>query len=339
MTQKFSREAARVALAVIGALTGTAVIIVLIAAALWSPAAHAAGNIKHHTGMPLMEGVKTPTDLAALVERSLKADKTGRRILDRKLCKATGSCSTARDYFIGIKMVHPDAHLGTIAELPRYLRSLVRQPPPKGEWQMSRLLVKGDSHRYDATGWHRAFLKGEAAWYDVNTGEPVLAGACGNVVGKRYAPPHVAVTTPPKPCATVEYAVKQGDLVRFAVLTYGKDRLPDACWQLCDGDECSAPPSPCQDCDWIGPLSVIPSGYLPNYTGLYIAHGAKQTLRFPREVKANYVALCVTRGDLGESDSWVVQPSAWGTATTVVVPYGGQEWPSWERVDMSRWRK
>ncbi len=137
-------------------------------------------------------------------------------------------------------------------------------------------------------------------------------------------------------CVTVEYTVKPGDEVRFAVLA--KNRLPSsACWQLCDGTDCAAPPAPCDTCNWNGPKSVIPTGFEPFHTGKYPAHAGKQTLRLPVEAGASYVALCVTRGGVGESDSWIVQPKAWGSKARVTVPYGGQEWPAWGKVDMSKW--
>ena len=138
-------------------------------------------------------------------------------------------------------------------------------------------------------------------------------------------------------CVTVEYLVQPGDETRFAVLA--QKRLPSsACWQLCDGSDCAAPPSPCDECDWIGPKSVIPAGFEPIHTGRYVAQSAKQTLRFPREVENDYLALCVDREGLGESDSWIVQPSKWKNGTTrVIVPYGGQEWPAWGQFDLSKW--
>jgi hypothetical protein len=138
-------------------------------------------------------------------------------------------------------------------------------------------------------------------------------------------------------CVTLEYDVIPGDEVRFAV--FAQRRLPaSACWQLCDGTDCAAPPSPCDTCDWVGPKSVVPTGSEPLHTGRYVAKSAHQTLRFPREVATGYVALCDERAGLGESDSWIVQPSAWAHATTVSVPYGDQQWPAWGRVDMSRWK-
>jgi len=141
------------------------------------------------TGMPMMKGLKNPTELATLVERSLASDPTGKKMLDPARCKKNGSCATAHDYFFGIQLAHPSAKLGDIADLPRYLRSLVKQPAPAGEWHISRLLVRGGTHTYDAKGWERAFLQGESVWVDVNTGELILAGDCGNVIGDGPAKP------------------------------------------------------------------------------------------------------------------------------------------------------
>lgn len=276
------------------------------------------------TGMPLMKGIKSPSELATLVETSLKADPAGSRVLDPTRCKKSGSCATAQDYFNGIRIAHSSANLEELTELPRYLRSLVKKPAPAGEWQVSRLLVKGETHRYDATGWHRAFFKGEDVWFDVNTGEPVFAGDCGNVVGK----PLVSLPTrvvAKEQCVTLEYNVKPGDEVRFAILA--RKRLPaSACWQLCDGTECSALPSPCDTCDWVGPKSVIQTGFEPLHTGRYIARAEHQTLRFPREVTSNYVALCDERAGLGESDADVVTPQDWQGRSVHHVP---SSWPLW----------
>lgn len=165
------------------------------------------------TGMPMMKGLKDPTVLASLVESALKRDPTGNSLLDSARCKKDGSCATAHDYFYGIQQEHPSAKMGEIAELPRYLRSLVKQPAPTGEWYMSRLLVKGEKRTYDHMAWHRAFFKGEDVWDDPNTGEHVLAGFCENVVGKLKSPvaeketpvkvrdtaPAVVAAPPPKP--------------------------------------------------------------------------------------------------------------------------------------------
>ncbi len=143
-------------------------------------------------------------------------------------------------------------------------------------------------------------------------------------------------------CATVKYAGKPGVEYRFAVLT--QKRLPaSACWQLCDGDDCAAPPSPCDDnCNWIGPRQIVPAGFKPLYTGKYIARYSHQSLRFPLGVEQSYIVLCDTSPRLGQSDSWVVQPDAWknGAVAIVRVPYGGQKWPVWgsDAIDLSKFR-
>lgn len=134
-------------------------------------------------------------------------------------------------------------------------------------------------------------------------------------------------------CATVEYLVAPGDEIRFAI--FARKRLPSsACWQLCDGSECSAPPTPCDTCDWVGPRSVIPTGLDPLHTGRYTARAEHQALRLPREAKDDFIVLCDERKGMSHSDSWIVPPTAWerfgGNRTDAVrVPYGGQDWPVW----------
>lgn len=168
------------------------ILVVLPLLVAFSSKAHAAG-----TGMPMMEGLKNPTELAALVEESLKSDPTGKKLLDPARCKKNGSCATAYDYFYGIGLAHPSAKLENIAELPRYLESLRSDPAPEGKWHLSRLLVRGEQHTYDAKGWTRAFFSGETVWSDRNTSERILAGDCGNVIGEPVdVPPSVSTKVP-----------------------------------------------------------------------------------------------------------------------------------------------
>ncbi len=163
----------------------------------------------------------------------------------------------------------------------------------------------------------------------------ILPKICNNWSSIVTLPPKVAVTQ----CLTVTYTVKVGDEVRIAIFTKDSERLPASnCWSLSDGSKVSALPSPCTVCNWEGPLSVLPNGYKPQYTGLYIARSRTQVLRFPRAVAKEYMALCVNRASLGESDSWIVPPSAWGTSTEVHVPYGNAQWPVWGR-DAVTWRR
>ncbi|HEC94329.1 MAG TPA: hypothetical protein ENI56_03135 [Candidatus Kaiserbacteria bacterium] len=135
------------------------------------------------------------------------------------------------------------------------------------------------------------------------------------------------IVTPTK-CVSDTFQVRRGDWVRLGVFTNG-ERLPSDCWSLSDGGIVSAIPSPCTACNWIGPLSVLPEGFMVEYSGLYRAHSRTQTLRFPREVTRDYIALCVIREGLGESDSWIIPPGAWKKTSIVHVPYGSAKWPVW----------
>lgn len=202
------------------------------------------------TGMPMMKGLKSPTELATLVERSLKSDPTGKRLLDPARCKKDGSCATAYDYFYGIGLAHPSAKLDSIAELPRYLRSLVKKSAPTGEWYMSRMLVKGAKHTYDHAGWKRAFFKGEVVWDDLNTGEHILAGDCGNIVApvpiKPKVLPAVMVT-----CANLYVTVPAGlaRTVRFTLIRYAA--IPDFnCWGVIERQWRTGSPHDCDWCEW-----------------------------------------------------------------------------------------
>lgn len=270
-------------------------------------------NSAFPAGMPMMPRVGNEV-LATRIQELLKQDPSGSR-------KLKGSLATPENFFDAIREYHPSANLNDLGELAEYIRSLVKRPAPEGRYRMARILSTKNGGKLDLEGWTRAFLPGEQAYYDPNTGEPILAGDCGNVVGKR-----IDVRQAVEQCATARYTVTQGDLVRFGVLA--QRRLPaSACWQLCDGDDCSMFPSPCDDCNWFGPKSVIPRGFEPQHTGLYRAHSEKQSLRFPREVVTSYVALCVEREGLGESDSAVVFPPTWGQDMVVTIPASG--FPLW----------
>lgn len=139
------------------------------------------------------------------------------------------------------------------------------------------------------------------------------------------------VTDPGLQCVTVDFSVEPGDEIRFAI--FARKRLPSsACWQLCDGDICSAPPVPCDNCNWIGPRSVIADGLEPIHTGKYTAQSAQQILRLPLAAKAEEIFLCDERKGFGHSDSWHIPPSAWssyGKNDAIYVPYGGHQWPVW----------
>ncbi len=152
---------------------------------------------------------------------------------------------------------------------------------------------------------------------------------CHNWHSEYKPPPLVVRILPPlEPvslCIEYDYTVNVGDQVRYAAFTRG--RMPAACWKLCDGSVCSAPPSPCTICDWLGAANV-PEEYSPNYTGVYIARYQKQRFFAPVQMKNEYFVICVDRdGEFGDSDSWIAEPSEWGRGSVYRVPSG--QWPVW----------
>ncbi|HFC10866.1 MAG TPA: hypothetical protein ENJ75_01585 [Candidatus Kaiserbacteria bacterium] len=179
-----------------------------IAYAFVSQAKHKIFRLKPG-GKPLLR-TRSPKELASMIEKSLSVDPKGNTHLNERRCKKYGECATAYSYFYGIRTVHPEvAHrLRSIIDLPEYLRSLKKTPAPKGKWVMSRVIVSYDAYgnvvrRYDTRGFARAFKHGEYAWCDIVSHKPILAGSCGNVVGKRYFAPAPAkvrnVALQPKP--------------------------------------------------------------------------------------------------------------------------------------------
>ncbi|MEK7114231.1 MAG: hypothetical protein AAB850_01640 [Patescibacteria group bacterium] len=275
------------------------------------------------TGMPMMKGLKNPTELAALVERALKRDPTGKSLLDSARCKKNGSCATAHDYFHGIRRAHPSVQLGDIAELPRYLRSLVKQPAPKGEWYMSRMLVRGEKQTYDHAGWKRAFFKGEVVWDDPNTGEHILDVDCGNIVAPRPIKSEAPVSPPIKRCVELVFNAPIGGHVRWGIGTLaGRALLADECnaQRQDDGSWVS----------WYGECDICTPaiGYIRGAIGgtaqvfqkfLYPVMHTKQTLRFSTEIWTNLAYVCLDASGT-QSCGVYMRPQDWKDRYRVEIP-------------------
>lgn len=138
--------------------------------------------------------------LAGRISDSLDRNQSGNGVI------AGHPCATPNHYWEAIRKYHPSASLGSVEELPNYIRQLKYEPQgPSGKFPMSRILQKGSSCKLDLAGWTRSFNLGEGAWKDPNTGEYILAGDCNNVVGG--APPPPPPPPPPKPSACVEIPV------------------------------------------------------------------------------------------------------------------------------------
>lgn len=310
-------------------MTKIIAVMLALATATLANVANSAG-----TGMPMMKGLKSPTELAALVDRSLASDPTGRKLLDPARCKQNGSCATAYDYFQGIQLAHPSAQLGNIAELPRYLRSLRKQPAPPGEWYMSRMLVRGEKHTYDHAAWKRAFFKGEVVWDDPNTGEHILAGDCSNII----APRPVKLTPPRKvvdECAKVRITVPGGAIRSVRSTLIRKMVVSDFnCWGVIEREWRTGAPRDCDWCEWTqdGVVEMHRSyggdfGFF--HTSIYTMHpdvdasgnarATEVTLVFPLAARDGGVAICV-EVDGRIYTAALVLPPTWKEGTTVTIP-------------------
>jgi len=277
------------------------------------------------TGMPMMEGLKNPTELATLVDYALQRDPTGKTVLSTVRCKKSGSCATAYDYFYGIRLAHPSAKLGDIADLPRYLRSLERQPAPGGVWQMSRLLVHGAQHTYDARGWHRAFFKGESVWVDPNTGEDILAGNCGNVIGAKIGGKNQKKKM--VACPRIRVTVKPGNTALQFILLGGIPKMGAACpfgYKPPASNILYALPTECphRPCDFSetiassGGMVAGPSGGInvSRSPGVYIFQVSRE---FARD-KSRVAAFCVTTSSGAHSCAKDIRPSDYHNELAVV---------------------
>ena len=267
-------------------------------------------------GKALMKGLKNPKELASIVERSLKADSKGNTHLDENACKRYGSCATAYSYFYGIRTTHPNVVLHNLSELSAYLRTLVVHNAPKGDWYMSRILVRRTGSKvkrtYDVHGWHRKFHKGERVWDDPTTKEHILAGDCGNVVAGMYTRNVVVkkrTQTETGDCVTIHFTTKPGDTaVKIAILGPAGNIVNDKCTSI-DGhswvnDICkeNAPVI----CDFSKHETV--TGKQLRLLGSFYPKSGEHTLRLPgyfaSKAKGYVTALILVRGEV----KWPLYP-------------------------------
>jgi hypothetical protein len=131
----------------------------------------------------------------------------------------------------------------------------------------------------------------------------------------------------PMMCATIEiHGALPGDELAFSFVTEGGRRhKPSACSMVCDGPDCTALPTPCDDCTWVGTLSQVPDGYVPAHTGKYtVKNGGLQTISGPLEIMQEYFGACITR-DGTQSNGVLVSPEPGGAGwknNRAVIPQG-----------------
>lgn len=132
----------------------------------------------------IKDNEKAGSLLAGRISEALARDPSGNGVI------AGHPCSTPNHYFNAIRSYHPNASLGSVGELPNYLRQLKYESHgPSGSFPMSRILQSGNTCTLDLKGWSRSFHTGEGAWHDPSTGDTILAGDCDNVVGGTAPPP------------------------------------------------------------------------------------------------------------------------------------------------------
>jgi len=152
----------------------------LLFGALMAPAAEARGQYQGY-----WYGAQTPQELAGHVEEALARDSTGRTMLDAAKCRRDGSCAAPVNYLESLQAHDP--HGGwTLENMASKMRSLRLDCDVDGVFQMDRIIwTSGSLGRTDVGGMSRAFLEGECAWVNPETGRPVLAEDCANPVGQR----------------------------------------------------------------------------------------------------------------------------------------------------------
>lgn len=151
-------------------------------------------------GNPFLRGVRDPTHLAVLHEANLARDPSGKTMLDPAQCRSNGSCASPIHYLQALQANDPGANLRSVADLPRYFRSLVEQDAPDGPYFMACLKRTNGVYTAVNNCLSRRFKPGEKAWVNPATGKPVLAENCTNPVGQPDRP-----APAPAPCYIIPF--------------------------------------------------------------------------------------------------------------------------------------
>lgn len=247
------------------------------------------GGIIRYTGY--YYGLNNPSELAALIEESLRQDPTGRTMLNAAKCRQDGSCGAPINYLESFQ--DKDPHGGwTLENMAQNLRSLVIDCEVEGVYQMDRIRVVGNASlgETDLNGMSRTF-EDDCAWVNPSTGRPVLARRCTNPVGQRidivcvYV--NVEVRDPSERELIWQRRVREDDecfAYRRVDAVYTPDS-PSARWQEVPRDCVDRP------CDFtavnqvLGDPAVVAQGTIPVQPGIY------QVRLSPDE----YLVLCLKR--------------------------------------------
>ena len=163
-------------------------------------------------GNPFLRGVGSPEELAKRIEDSLHDhDQNGRAIIDINRCRQDGACARPVDYLKMFQESDPGASLVVVDQLTAFLRKLVEESAPDGEYWMACL--KYDPYRPVLHCVSRRFKPGEKAWVNPATHRIVLASDCTNPVEKEV----------PKRCVEVHVFTRATDTELRFELSVGQD--------------------------------------------------------------------------------------------------------------------
>lgn len=164
-------------------------------------------------------GLKDPSELAKLVEENLWNDPTGKTMINPDKCLKDGSCASPHDYLVMFQENDPEAGLTSVAQLPAFLRSLVKVKAGSGEYQMACL--EGAGHTPNLHCMRRPFKPDEMAWADPKSNRLVLAEHCTNPIEKPVEP---------RQCMEIMVTIKGESSMKFAHL--GPAKVQDSCLAL-----------------------------------------------------------------------------------------------------------
>lgn len=267
-------------------------------------------------------GAPNPQSLAELVEASHKKDPTGKTMLDAAKCKKDGSCATPNDYLVMFREMDPKARekLKSVADVPAFLRRLVKEPGRQGQYHSSCL--KPDGH-----GWTpvlrcfvRPFHQGEGAWIDPDTKEVILLEDCGNPT-PGPAPLEIIILGGVPACMEIPFPTGESiTAVRFAVTSSAGVvvDVTDPCFAVKRAGSANFEKwaiNECENvyCDFSAPASMVKQEV--RLVGSYIPKPGEHVLRVPaylaEERSLQYrIFLCFDRmiaGIVGHSNTTSVR--------------------------------
>lgn len=167
--------------------------------------------------------------LSTLIQKSLEEDPSGNKPISAKY-------TTTPNFFLeAIQKNHPSAKLGSIEELSQYIRSLEKKASPKDDkkHQLARIVQDKKGRYLDFEGWKRKFYSDELVWFDINTGEDILAGYCANVI----IPEKEILPLPPPPVKEPEPVVNTSGFEFCSEYVAQGEKFPVPPYHVCSATD------------------------------------------------------------------------------------------------------